>query len=195
MKNVQLIWAHPRQDSFTGQVVAAVKAELAAADVAVTELDLYRMGFDASLQPVDEPDWQNIDKKYSDEVEHLAAQLKNQEAVIFVFPVWWFSVPAILKGYIDRVWNNGIAYGGGRRLPFNKARWIAVAGESEAAFTKRGLEQSMAHQLNVGIGGLCGVTDSQVEFLYNALGENIEDLPTHHAALIEQARGVVRQLI
>lgn len=115
--------------------------------------------------------------------------------MIFVFPVWWFSVPAILAGYIDRVWNNGIAHGGGRRLPFNTVRWIAIAGESEAAFTKRGLEKSMEHQLNIGIGGLCGATDSQVEFLYNALGENIDDLLAHHDVLTEQARGAVRQLI
>lgn len=194
MKNLMLVWAHPREDSLTARVAAAVKSELNAADVTVTELDLYRMGFDPSMQAVDEPDWHDIDKKYSDEVEALAAQLKHQDGVIFIFPVWWFSVPAILKGYIDRVWNNGIAYGGGRRLPFNTARWIAVTGETEAAFTKRGLDKSMTHQLNVGIGGLCGATDSQVEYLYDALGEGAADIPAHHNALIEQARNVVRGL-
>lgn len=194
MKNLLLVWAHPRDDSLTARVAAAVKSELNAVEVAVTELDLYRMGFDPSLQPIDEPDWHDIDKKYSDEVQTLAAQLKNQDAVIFVFPVWWFSVPAILKGYIDRVWNNGIAYGGGRRLPFKKARWIAVTGETETSFTKRGLDKSMTHQLNVGIGGLCGATDSKVEYLYDALGEDAVDIAAHHDALIEQARNVVREL-
>ncbi|WP_433850272.1 NAD(P)H oxidoreductase [Brucella pseudogrignonensis] len=194
MNNVQLIWAHPREDSLTARVAIAVREELSASGITVSELDLYRMEFDPSLQQVDEPDWNDIDKTYSEEVETLAAQLKAQDAVIFVFPVWWFSVPAILKGYIDRVWNHGIFYGGGRRLPFEKARWIALAGEPESSFTKRGLEKTMAHHLNVGIAGLCGAKDSHVEYLYDALGEEADDIAQHHATLIEQARQVARDL-
>ena len=48
MKNLLLVWAHPRDDSLTARVAAAVKSELNAVEVAVTELDLYRMGFDPS---------------------------------------------------------------------------------------------------------------------------------------------------
>lgn len=195
MKNVQLIWAHPRTDSVTARVVDGVREELIAAGMNVSELDLYRSGFEAAMGEADEPDWGNIDKAYSNDVQKLGRALRAQDAVVFVFPVWWFSVPAILKGYIDRVWNFGIAYGGGLRLPFKTVRWIAVTGESEKTFTKRGLDKSMTHQLNVGIAGLCGAEDSKVEYLFDVLGEEVTDLPTHHAALIEQARQTVRDIV
>ena len=84
---------------------------------------------------------------------------------------------------------------GGLRLPFKTVRWIAVTGESEKTFTKRGLDKSMTHQLNVGIAGLCGAEDSKVEYLFDVLGEEVTDLPTHHAALIEQARQTVRDMV
>ncbi|MGB3068611.1 MAG: NAD(P)H oxidoreductase [Ottowia sp.] len=188
MQHVQLIWAHPRNDSLTARVAEAVKTELTQRGWSVDELDLHRAGFDPVLQPVDEPDFSNPDKTYSAEVMRLSADLTGKAAAFIVFPVWWFSTPAILKGYIDRVWNHGIFYGGGRKLPFDSVRWIALAGEAEASFTKRGLDKSMTHTLNVGIAGFCGANDSQVEILYDTLGEDVKDLPAHHEVLIEQAR-------
>lgn len=188
MKQLQLIWAHPRADSLTAKVAQAITEELQQRGWQVTELDLYRTGFDPVLQPVDEPDWADPDKAYSSEVMRLASDLAGKDAAFIVFPIWWFSTPAIVKGYIDRVWNHGIFYGSGRRLPFDSVRWIALAGESEASFTKRGLDKSMTHLLNVGIAGFCGAKDSQVHILYDTLGEQATDLPAHHAALLVQAR-------
>jgi hypothetical protein len=45
--------------------------------------------------------------------------------MVFVFPVWWWSMPAMLKGWIDRVWNNGWAYGA-RKLPHRRALLIGT---------------------------------------------------------------------
>jgi len=134
-------------------------------------------------------------ERWADHVnERLAEDLRRQDAVVFVFPTWWFSLPPMLEGYIGRVWNHGIAYGQGRRLPFEVVRWIAVTGESEKTFTKRGLDKSMAHRLNVGIAAFCGASDSMVEFLYDTLGEEVDDLASHHEELIAQARKVIRDL-
>ena len=46
--------------------------------------------------------------------EHIREmeRIERNQAPVIVFPVWWWSMPAILKGWIDRVWNNGWAYGG-----------------------------------------------------------------------------------
>ncbi|MOA52701.1 Glutathione-regulated potassium-efflux system ancillary protein KefF [compost metagenome] len=48
---------------------------------------------------------------YSPEVEAEMERMKKHDALAYVFPVWWYNLPAMLKGYIDRVWNNGFAYG------------------------------------------------------------------------------------
>lgn len=195
MKKIQMIWAHPRMESLTGRVVASLREEVLKEGGTISELDLYRSNFDPLLQQSDEPDWNNPDKKYSKDVMKLAGELRTQDALIVVFPVWWYSIPAILKGYIERVWNYGIFYGKGRTLPFKTIRWIALTGEPESSFTKRGADKILQSQLNTGISAFCGANDSQVTFLYNTLGEGIDDIPGHHADLTEQARQVVRELV
>lgn len=194
MKKVLIVWAHPREESLTSQVVATLRDELVRHHVSVSERDLYRSEFDAALSPKDEPEWGNIDKTYSSEVLLLKDEVLSQDAVLFVFPVWWYSFPAIMKGYIDRVFNYGIAYGGGRRLPFNKIRWVALAGEKEDAYINRGFNAMIEHSLNKGIAGLCGADNSKVTILYNSLAEDITDRQAHYDDFFDKAREVAIEL-
>ncbi|RKO19953.1 NAD(P)H oxidoreductase [Pseudarthrobacter phenanthrenivorans] len=191
----QVIWAHPRVDSLTATVVGEVVKELNRAGAEVDQLDLYREGFDSSLREADEPDWNNPDKPYSREVILHASRTKAANIVFFVFPVWWFSLPAIMKGYIDRVWNHGLFYGGGRKANIPKIRWIALAGETQEFFAKRDYDRMLQHHLNIGIAGFCGVNDSRVDLLYNALGASVTDAPSHYAQFKDRAREIVRSAL
>ncbi|MGV2788241.1 NAD(P)H oxidoreductase, partial [Clostridium perfringens] len=113
-------------------------------------LDLHRIGFDPVLREVDEPDWSNPTKIYSPEVEAEIARMKEHDALAYIFPVWWYGIPAMLKGYIDRVWNHGFAYGGGSKLHHQQVLWLALAGASEDHFAKRGYDQMLSLSLNIG---------------------------------------------
>lgn len=64
------------------------------------------------------------------------ARIARNEALAFVFPVWWWSFPATTKGWIDRVWSNGWAYGG-RFLPQRKALLIGTASGDQEGYRKR----------------------------------------------------------
>ncbi|WP_186079845.1 NAD(P)H oxidoreductase [Burkholderia gladioli] len=193
---IRIIWAHPRHDSLTGRVVNAISAEARQLGIEVDELDLYRSGFDPVLKSADEPDFKNPHKQYSEEVIRMAASLSGSDAAIIVFPVWWYSLPAMLKGYIDRVWNYGLLYGNGKRLPFAAIRWVALVGGARKRFEGEGKDRYMKSLLDDGIAIYCGVKDSTVTFLYNTLAyeENTADLGVHHDDLIEEARTVVREL-
>ncbi|BEA58095.1 hypothetical protein VEE10_13570 [Escherichia coli] len=107
----------------------------------MTELDLYRRNFNPVMTLEDEPDWKNMDKRYSPEVHQLYSELLEHDTLVVVFPLWWYSFPAMLKGYIDRVWNNGLAYGDGQKLPFNKVRWVALVGGDKESFVQMGWEK------------------------------------------------------
>lgn len=193
-KRSLVIWAHPRTDSLTAAVTADVITELTARGFEVDELDLHREGVNPVLWEADEPDWDDVDKQYTPEVMQLAARTMAADAVVFVFPVWWYSVPAIMKGYIDRVWNNGLFYGEGRHSGITAVRWIGLAGESAEAYRKREYDDLITRQLNIGIAGLCGITDSRVELLYDSLGEDIDDTDAHFAALLGRARTIASGL-
>lgn len=141
--------------------------------------DLYRSAFSPVLQTEDEPNWNNQGKEYSKEVSELASELSSEHPLIFVFPVWWYSLPAMLKGYIDRVWNNGVFYGEGSQRPASKILWVGLVGQTEQAFMKRGFDFTLRQTLNNGIASFCGVSNSSVHFLYNTLADDVEDKSCH----------------
>lgn len=123
-------------------------------------------------------------------------KLSDKDVITFVFPVWWFSFPAMLKGYLDRVWNHGITYGVKEKLPIKTIRWVALVGGSQLNFERRGNDKLMQNFLNGGIASYTGIKDSKVEFLYNPIGleEEIIDKDALYQSLFQQAKNVVAEL-
>lgn len=187
-----LVWAHPRQDSLTAAAARLIKEDITSDGGRVTELDLYRSGFNPVLNTDDEPDWNDLDNVYSSEVRKRFSQLNGHTHAVVVFPLWWYSMPAMLKGYIDRVWNYGLAYGGHRRLPFDHIRWVAFAGADAETYRKLGLDNAISLHLNTGIANYCGIADSKSHILFNTLSDGIEDPEKHTAGLLQEARAFGR---
>jgi len=108
MKTLAVL-AHPSQKSFSAQVFATALSTLREAGHEVRTLDLYGEGFEAMLS---EPEWRtNSDVPENRKpVEALVQDLEWAEALVFVFPTWWSGLPAILKGWLDRVFLPGVAF-------------------------------------------------------------------------------------
>lgn len=116
---IQVIRAHPLTDSYNHALFRAVVESLREAGHETIATDLYELDFDPRLTARERSsyfaayDWS--------QVETLVDTLRHVDGLVFVFPHWWFSMPAILKGYFDRVWAPGIAFehdrAGGRIVP------------------------------------------------------------------------------
>lgn len=107
MKHV-IVAAHPRPDSFTLAMAKAYAAEVeAAGDVALLR-DLYRMRFDPLLHPGELPDHPGFAPR-SDVVEERR-EIADADVFVLVYPLWFNAAPAMLKGYIDRVFGMGFGY-------------------------------------------------------------------------------------
>lgn len=180
--NVLVIVSHPRKNSLTFQVADRFVQGLAEAGHDYEILDLHEIGFDPVLQGVDEPDWSLEHQLFSPEIETEMQRLKRHDAVAFIFPIWWWHLPAMLKGYVDRVLNNGFAYGS-NKLHHQHMLWIGLAGVSKQQMQKRNYDESITHLLNVGIADYCGVPYSKVEFLY----ETLDSKPEHYEMLLDRA--------
>ncbi|MDF2937668.1 MAG: dehydrogenase [Paenibacillaceae bacterium] len=180
--NVLTVVSHPRKDSLTFQAAGRFVQGLGEAGHQVEVLDLHGIGFDPILKGTDEPDLSVEKQLFSQEVETEIRRMKEHDALAFIFPIWWWHLPAMLKGYIDRVWNNGFAYGIDH-LHHRHVLWMGLAGVSEEQMKKRNYDEMLTHLLNVGIAGYCGVSDSKVEFLY----ETLDSKPEHYERLLEQA--------
>ena len=178
---VLVVFDHPRRQSFCGAVLDRFTAGLREAGHVAEIADLRSEGFDPRLPVGDEPDWNDGDRIYTAEVLREQARVTRNDALAFVFPVWWWSVPATTKGWIDRVWNNGWAYGS-RTLPHASALLLATASASAESYRKRGYDEAMRVQLCVGMMDYCGIPRSHLEILHDVMeGEHLRATLLHRA--------------
>ncbi len=106
---VHVVFAHPQKSSFAAAVHDTVVKALRAGGHTVADLDLYRAGFDPRLSAREHDAYRGKSGKPAG-IARRSRPLRDAEALVFVFPVWWYGPPAILKGYFDRVWVRGVAY-------------------------------------------------------------------------------------
>jgi len=104
-----IVFCHPKEDSFNAAVLQTVKDHLDAKDIAYRVRDLYRSNFTPVLT-AHELDCYLDENCNSDPVAQDVADVKWADALIFIYPTWWYSLPAMLKGWLDRVLLPGVAF-------------------------------------------------------------------------------------
>lgn len=151
-----IVHAHPEPDSFcTAQMTAAARS-LRDAGYAVDVLDLYTDAWNPVLAreefaPVDgpfKPQAEQMravrDDTLDDTVKAHLERLLAADLLVLSFPMWWFSLPAVLKGWIDRVFVMGALFGGdhgffdGAALAGKRAVLLFTTGGSPEAFQPGG---------------------------------------------------------
>jgi NAD(P)H dehydrogenase (quinone) len=106
--NALLILAHPNPQSYNRAVAKVIEEEFASRGDQVKVKDLYAMNWNPILS---QADFQGFHSgTIPADIKQEQADIAWADYVVMVAPVWWYSVPAILKGYIDRVFSVGFAY-------------------------------------------------------------------------------------
>lgn len=176
--NVLIVYAHEEPRSFNGALKNTAIRALEAQGHRVVVSDLYRMGWKAVADGADFLERQDrhvlkrqAEEKAAAELGTLAhdileeqEKLKACDLLILQFPLWWFSMPAILKGWVDRVLSMGFAYGGGRwydqgGLKGRRAMLCLTTGGPEAAYLERGINGNLdriLYPIQHGILFFCG---------------------------------------
>ena len=184
---VLTVLCHPRRASLTAALAERFRAGLAAAGHGGELADLYAERFDPLMLPPDEPDWEDRNKRYSAAVLAEQARIERHEAIAIVFPVWWWSVPAMLKGWIDRVWNRGWAYDESR-LALRRGLLLGVAAGSARSYAGKGYGTAMETQLVEGVLRYCNIADARLELLHDVL-----DGAAKRSAALERAEVLGRE--
>jgi len=104
-----LIVAHPVVESFTMGLARAYAAELETLGHSQRTYDLYRMGFNPVLS-AQELVADRASRPASAELSEAQNDILAADVLTAIYPLWWLSMPAIMKGYIDRVFSRGFAY-------------------------------------------------------------------------------------
>lgn len=138
--NVLIVYAHPEPTSLNGALKDFTVSRLQAAGHNVQVSDLYAMNWKATVDaddsqdaPVGEHFNPSLDSKHAfangrqrEDIAREQEKLRWADGVILQFPLWWFSMPAILKGWVERVYAFGFAYGVGEH---SDSRWGNRYGE------------------------------------------------------------------
>jgi NAD(P)H dehydrogenase (quinone) len=124
--NVLIVYAHPDPNSLNAALKNHAVRHLEAAGHAVQLSDLYAMEWNAKLAASEIPEQEH----HRTDILREQEKLRWADTVIFQFPLWWFSMPAIMKGWVERVYTLGFGYGVGEH---SDQRWGDRYGEGTLA--------------------------------------------------------------
>ena len=107
-RRVLVVYAHPYPDSLIGAAHLALCEGLTAASHEVRVTDLYGLNFDPAMSATERREHRF--PGVSEDLASHAEDLRWCDTLALVYPTWWSAQPAILKGWIDRVWTSGVAW-------------------------------------------------------------------------------------
>jgi NAD(P)H dehydrogenase (quinone) len=182
-RKILVVSAHPDPRSLNASLTAFAVDHLRAAGHEVRLCDLYAMkwkatvdaddfpehGTDRRLQVMDVSEAATLAGRLAPDIAAEQEKIRWSDAVILHFPMWWFAAPAILKGWIDRVFTSGFAYGPqvpppyGERAPLTGRRALlsVTYGARERSFSADGIHGRLAdvlHPLQHGLFRFTGMT-------------------------------------
>jgi NAD(P)H dehydrogenase (quinone) len=143
---VFIVYAHPCEDSFTRHVRDRFIEGLKSSGHSYILSDLYQMNFKTDL---DEDEYRREafyrrEDPLADDVIQEQEKINASEAIVFIYPLFWTDAPAKLKGWFDRVWTYGFAYGENRTMKqLERALVICSAGNTMEYFHRTGFLDAM----------------------------------------------------
>lgn len=108
--HVAVVVAHPNPDAFTHELARRAVGGLRAAGHLVTPVDLAAEGFRAAMSPAERRAYHGDEPILDEQVRSYADLVRAVDALVFVYPTWWGGLPALLKGFLDRVLVPGVGF-------------------------------------------------------------------------------------
>ena len=158
--NILLVYAHPNPRSFNRAILETADAALRERGHATRIHDLYQMQFRATLDGEDL--LRNWRGDLPVETRREQDAIRWARGLVFVYPIWWFGPPAILKGWIDRVFTRKFAFDFGPDgmkglLAHERALILNTLGGDEATYQREHWHELLARPITEGVLGACGV--------------------------------------
>ncbi|MRT92559.1 NAD(P)H-dependent oxidoreductase [Ancylomarina sp. 16SWW S1-10-2] len=153
-----IIYTHFNSNSFTKAITNKLVNEATSKGHEIKIIDLYAENFDPVLKASD----MSPDIETPKDILAYQKLIKWADHYTVVYPLWWGQMPAILKGFIDRVFSNGVAFKYGEKGPEGllkgrTARVIICTGSPDAYYTQSGMHDAQVRVNDAGLFGFCGI--------------------------------------
>ncbi len=155
-----VIYCHPSPKSFCHAIFHEVTESLRSKGHDVVERDLYALGFDPVLKGSDFDAF--LSGKTPSDIKVEQDYVAWSQGITVIYPVWWTGLPAMLKGYFDRVLSLGFAYifetqGPKPLLGGRKVMVFCTQGQFKEAYDASGMTDAMQKTTDIGIFSFCGM--------------------------------------
>lgn len=189
-----IVVAHHQPSSLTHAIASQIGEGVKLADRGHTieQADLFAEGFDPVFTAADHAVHLRQAAPPA-QVQSEQARIDRADAIVLVFPVYWWSMPALMKGWIDRVFINGWAFEFGPDIGFQKklghlqVHLVGIGGADADSWSRHGYDTAMKTQIDHGIFDYCGAS----VLTSNLLLESETREPT---ALLVDARAIGEQV-
>ncbi|WP_396910592.1 NAD(P)H-dependent oxidoreductase [Mycolicibacterium sp.] len=193
--SVLFVVAHPQRESLTWAVAEAVRRAVCNGARAECEvIDLVADQFDPVFRSTDMALYASGGAATAADIRAAQTAVERAQTVVFVFPVYWWAMPAVLKGWVDRVFTRDWAYSvdaGGTitgLLTSKRIRIVGLAGGGADMYRKHAYDTSLTTQLSHGIFEFCGAADIELHLLHDS--EDVE----RATRTIDQAAAIGRRI-
>lgn len=166
-----IVVSHPDSESLTHAVARSFAEGVAETGEHTAEIaDIAAEGFQPAFNQADRAAY-FLQKPLTSDILREQERIDRADALVLVYPVYWWSFPGQLKGWIDRVFSNGWAYDEapdgtlGKRLGRLAVHLIGIGGADGGTYARRGYDKAMRTQIDHGIFDFCGARVVTSEFL------------------------------
>lgn len=163
MSRFLVAFAHPLDDSLAAALKQATIEGLEAAGHTADLIDLYADGFEPALSASERSAFVQPGYTPPSDAAAYCERLKAADGIVFIFPQWWFGMPAILKGFVDRTFVPGVAFdpdpAGGRLIPrLTQVETFHVVTTTGSPWwiTELYMRNPVRRQIAKGIAAFCG---------------------------------------
>lgn len=162
-----IVYAHPNPASFNQSILKAAEETAKAKGDEVVVRDLYALNFDPVLKGSDFE--KLMSGKTPADIKTEQDYIRWADALVFIYPIWWVGMPAMIKGYIDRVFTQGFAFSIGangveKLLTGKKAVIFNTQGQPREYYEACGMFDSLKKTSDFSIFEFCGINITQHSF-------------------------------
>jgi len=160
-----IVYTHPNPRSFNHTILKMIERDLTQKGHEVRVRDLYAEGFNPVLGATDFVDF--AQGRVPEDIQREQKMLEWASHLVFIYPIWWWERPALLKGWIDRVFSNGFAFSYGEGgvkglLKHQKALVIQTAGNTDEELARDKVLEVLQRPMTEGTLEFCGISDVRV---------------------------------
>jgi NAD(P)H dehydrogenase (quinone) len=177
MKILNILSSHYQQ-SFNSVLMNTFNDALIEKNHKTEIIDLYNINFNPVMRGDDFNQFFN--KPLSAEIIDYQKRIKEAEILTFFYPVWWNDMPAIMKGWVDRVFAKDFAYNindeiaSGLLSHIKKVILVCTLGNNEKETKESGIENAMRLKEELGVFRYSGIENVEHHFLYDVYGDEVK---------------------